>query len=182
MDDDGSGWNEVLVGGWSDEVRRAVVDLVGGLTVGWRGPLVRTLSDEIGADRGWTETLHRVVLDAIGQVTGADLEALGSQAAWACYEDAWSALQQVWGDGGDLATVPLGQELAVTELLAELPPAVAAAAGADVRGPRADPLWVAGRLRIDVDALHRALTRGGMAGADEVRVETVLDRVAGRRR
>ncbi len=168
--------------GWSDEVRSAVVDLVGELTVGWRGPLVRTLAAEVGADRGWTETLHRLVLDAIGQVTGADLDELGSQAAWACYEDVWHALQRAWGDGGELATVPLGQEPAVTRLLGELPPRIAAAAGADVRGPAADPLWVAGRLRLDAEGLRRALERGGLSGADHLRVETVLERVAGRRR
>jgi hypothetical protein len=181
VDDDGTGWNDVLVGGWTEEVRDAAVARVGELTAGWRGPLVRTLADEDGVDERWTETLHRVVVLAIADVTGADLDELGSQAAWACYEDVWSELVDTWAGGGDLATVPIGQEPAVTTLLGGLPAAVAAAAGADVRGAASDPLWVAGRLRVDVDALEELLATGQLSGADELRVETLLAHVRGAR-
>ncbi|MEX1178116.1 MAG: hypothetical protein WEB09_06615 [Nitriliruptor sp.] len=182
MDDDGTGWDSVLVGDWSSEVRDRVVALVESLTVGWRGPLVRVLAEDPLADDAWTEGLHRSVVAAIAEITGANLDELGSQAAWACYEEVWTVLQARWAEGGDLARVPLGQEPAVVRLLGELPAAVAAAAGADVRGTTADPLWLGGRLRIDVLALRRMLDGGGLAGADELRVENVLDRVAGRRR
>jgi hypothetical protein len=179
VDDDGTGWNEVLVGGWSDAVRDAVVARVERLTVGWRGPLVRTLADEEGVDGDWTEALHRTVLHAITAETGADLDDLGSQAAWACYDDVWAALAGRWGDGGELAIVPLGAEPVVSSLVAGLPPEAAAAAGADVRGPIPDPLWVRGRLRVDVEGLQDVLARGGLDPAAELRVETLLGHLAG---
>jgi hypothetical protein len=178
VDDDGTGWNEVLVGGWSDAVRRAVVRRVERLAVGWRGPLVRTLADEDGVDGAWTETLHRTVLHAIAEETGADLDELGSQAAWACYDEVWAALAERWGDGGELAVVPLGAEPLVSSLIAGLPPEAAAAAGADVRGTTPDPLWVRGRLRVDVEGLRDLLARGGSDPAVELRVETLLQRLA----
>jgi hypothetical protein len=178
VDDDGTGWHEVLVGGWNDEVRRAVVACVERLTVGWRGPLVRTLADEDGVDGDWTEALHRTVLHAITVETGADLDELGSHAAWACYEEVWDALTRRWGEGGDLAVVPLGREPLVTSLIAGLPPGAAAAAGADVRGATPDPLWVAGRLRVDVEGLRDLLARGGLDPATELRVETLLGHIS----
>lgn len=177
MDDDGTGWNEVLVGGWSEEVRLAVVRRVEELTVGWRGPLVRTLADEEGVDGTWTETLHRTVLHAITAETGADLDELGSQAAWACYDEVWAALAERWGDGGGLRVVPLGVEPLVSSLIAGLPPEAAAAAGADLRGGTPDPLWVHGRLRVDVEGLRDLLGRGGLDPAVELRVETLLQRL-----
>lgn len=182
MDDDGTGWNEVLVGAWTDAVRTAVVRRVERMTIGWRGPLVRTLRDPEGAPAPWTEALHRAVVAAIAEETGADLDELGSHAAWACYEEVWQELAGRWEAGGDLATVPLGQEPPVVALIAGLAPVAAEAAGADVRGPVPDPLWVAGRLRVDVDGLRLVLAGGTLPGADEVRIEALLDRLAGRRR
>jgi hypothetical protein len=182
VDDDGTGWNEVLVGGWTPEVRDAVVERVTRLTVGWRGPLLRALGDPEGAPAAWTETLHQVVVRAIAEETGADLDELGSHAAWACYEEVWQGLVTRWADGGDLATVPLGAEPDVVRLIAGLPPMAAEAAGADVTGQVPDPLWLAGRLRVDVEGLRSLLDRRVLTGADEVRIETLLERVDGRRR
>lgn len=182
MDDDGTGWNEVLVGGWTEEVRDDVVRRVEQRTVGWRGPLIRCLADPETAPAAWTEMLHQVVIAAIAEETGADLDELGSHAAWACYEEVWQQLVEEWGDGGALATVPLGQEPAVVSLLSGLPPMAAEAAGADVSGAVPDPLWIAGRLRVDVDGLRLLLERRVLPGADEVRIEALLDHVEGRRR
>jgi hypothetical protein len=181
VDDDGTGWHEVLVGGWSEEVRDAAVRRVEGMTLGWRGPLVRVLAAPDDAPGIWTEALHRAVIAAIAAETGADLDELGSHAAWACYEEVWQALTGRWEDGGELVTVPLGREAPVAAAIAALPPVAAEAAGADVTGPRPDPLWLAGRLRVDVDGLRALLARGDLPSPVEVQVEVLLDRIAGRR-
>ncbi len=181
MDDDGTGWNEVLLTTWSDEVRSTVVERVEHLTTGWRGPLVRTLRDTDAVPSAWIEALHATVVAAIAEVTGADLDELGSHAAWNCYEEVWQALTRRWADGGTLAVVPLGREPAVTTLLTTLPPEAAAAAGADTSAASPDPLWSAGRLRIDVEGLQLLLSRGVLNGADEIRIELLLRNVAGHR-
>jgi hypothetical protein len=176
VDDDGTGWHEVLVGGWTDEVRDAVVRRVEVLTVGWRGPLIRVLTDPEGAPGVWTEALHRTVIAAIADETGADLDELGSHAAWACYEEVWQTLGSRWEDGGDLHTVPLGREPMVVTAIAALPAAAAASLGADVSGPVPDPLWVAGRLRVDVAGARALLASGVLPAATEIQLETLLDR------
>lgn len=153
--DDESGWNELLIGGWSAGVRDAVVARVEAATAGRHGQLVRTLSDPDAARYAWTEALHEAVVAGIRDETGADLDALGSQAAWACYEQVWDRLRTRWGRGGRLARVPLGAEPAVVALLHELPSTAAEAAGADVAVHPPDPLWLHGRLLIDLDGLVR---------------------------
>lgn len=160
MDDD-SGWNDVLVGGWHAGVRDAVVVRVERQTLGRHGQLVRTLRDPDEARYAWVEILHRDVLDAIRAETGADLDALGSQAAWACYEQVWDRLRTRWGRGGRLTRVPLGREPSVVTLLQQLPTATAEAAGADVSGPVPDPLWVDGRLLVDVHGLRAHVQAAG---------------------
>ncbi|GGI07209.1 hypothetical protein [Egicoccus halophilus] len=152
MDDD-SGWNDLLVGGWHAGVRDAVVVRVERASVGHHGELVRTLSDPDGARYAWVESLHRRVLGAIRAETGADLDELGSQAAWACYEDVWERLRVRWGRGGRLARVPLGGEPDVVRLLHSLPPSAAEAAGADISCEPPDPLWLHGRLLVDLEGL-----------------------------
>jgi hypothetical protein len=109
VDDDGTGWNEVLVAGWSPAVRTAVVARVEVLTASHRGVLVRALRDPEDARSAWTEAAHRAVLAAIRDETGADLEELGSQAAWECYEQVWDALVARWRDGGSLAVAARGR-------------------------------------------------------------------------
>jgi hypothetical protein len=153
VDDDGTGWNEMLVGGWTAEVRDAVVARVERASVGRRGRLVRILADPDGVPAAWVEELHRLVLAAIAAETGADLDALGSQAAWACYDHVWAELEERWADGGSLREVPLGGEPAVVRLLRNLPADVAASAGAEVRGSGPDPLWLRGRLLVDIEGL-----------------------------
>lgn len=181
MDDDGTGWNEVLVGGWTPAVRDAIVGRVEARTTGWRGPLVRVLTDPERAPAPWTEALHRAVILAIAEETGADLDDLGSHAAWACYEEVWDALVSRWTDGGTLYTVPLGREAPIAAAISALPPVVAEAAGADTRGPRPDPLWLAGRLRVDVAGLRTLLAQGDLPAAVEVELEVLLERLTGAR-
>ncbi len=153
MDDD-TGWTTWLLAVWSPEVRDAVVGRIVQASVGHRGWMVRVLVDPERARPGWTETLHALVLAAIRDETGADLEVMGSQAAWEAYEQVWDALAEHFADGGPLPCVPLGREPEVTRLLTNLPVQAAAHLGADVTGECPDPLWLAGRLRIDLDGLH----------------------------
>lgn len=177
--DDESGWNDVLVGGWHAGVRDAVVARVEQRTAGRHGQLVRTLCDPDTARFAWVEQLHQHVVAAIRDETGADLDALGSQAAWACYEQVWERLRVRWGRGGRLVRVPLGAEPAVVGLVQRLPVGAAEAAGADVSGPVADPLWVEGRLLIDLAGL-RAWARSHAATPPSVGLVTAIAAACGR--
>lgn len=161
MDDD-TGWTTWLLAVWSSELRDAVVARIEQASIGHRGWVVRALLDSEGARPGWTETLHALVLAAIRDETGADLEVMGSQAAWEAYDQVWDALAKRFADGGPLAQVPLGREPEVTRLMATLPSQAAAHLAADVTGERPDPLWLGGRLRIDLDGLraYRRLDAG----------------------
>lgn len=177
MDDD-TGWNEVLTGVWGPGVRDAVVARVEAATVGARCLLVCTLRDEQATREGWVEQLHHLVVAAIRDETGADLDALGSQAAWASYEDVWDALAVRWRDGGDLATVALRREVAATACLRELQGLLAQAAGMDVGVDPPQPLWLDGRLRVDADGLARVLDDpgpGGLDGVEHLAAERLLE-------
>ncbi len=164
MDDDGTGWNELLLSLWSGATRDAVVTRIEGALRGRRGWLVRVFADPDGVRPELTETVHAVVLAGIRDETGADLDALGSQAAWDCYEQVWAALGDRWADGGSLASVPLTKEPSVDAFVRTLPTEAAVCAGADVLDGRVDPLWLRGRLRVDVDGLRAYLALdGGLA-------------------
>jgi hypothetical protein len=173
--DDETGWNDVLLGLWSEAVRDAVVARIERATVGRRGWLVRVFADPDGCRPDFTETVHALVLAAIRDETGADLDALGSQAAWESYEQVWDALAARWRDGGPLAVVRLGAEPEVARAIAGLPPEAAAHLAADVSGPDPDPLWVAGRLRVDLDGLaaYRRLDGGRLPHAIDAALRTV---------
>ncbi|MEX2549465.1 MAG: hypothetical protein WD638_04500 [Nitriliruptoraceae bacterium] len=159
--DDSSGWNDVLLGLWTDHVRDTVVERIEHASVGRHGWLARVYADPDRVRPGLTETVHQLVLAALRDETGADLEALGSQAAWDCYEQVWDALAVRWRDGGHLATVPLGREPQVVRLLDQLPTEAAVAAAVDVDGSFHDPLWLAGRLRIDAAGVRAYLQLDG---------------------
>lgn len=180
MDDD-SGWNDVLLDLWGQPVRDAVVSHIEASTVGRRGWLVRALADPDGSPPEWTETVHALVLAAIQDETGADLDQLGSQAAWDCYEQVWDALVRRWADGGDLEVAPIGTEPEVSRLIQALPAEAAAHAGADVTGVPPDPLWLGGRLRVDGVGLERylALDAGRVPQEVHTTVVTILARLRG---
>lgn len=178
--DDESGWSDLLLEVWSDELRDQVVARIETIAVGRHGWLVRVFSDPEGVARGLTETVHAIVLAAIRDETGADLEELGSQAAWECYEQVWNLLADRWADGGELAVVPIGREPEVVRLIHRLPLEGAVCAAADVGGAVPDPLWLRGRLRVDVAGLQAYLRLdGGHAPADvHATVTAILDRIA----
>jgi hypothetical protein len=172
--DDDTGWNEVLTGVWSPRVRDAVVARVEAATVGARCLLVCTLREEDTPREGWVEQLHQLVVEAIRAETGADLDELGSQAAWASYEDVWDALTTRWRSGGEMATVPLRQEVAATACLKQLRGVAAQAAGMDVGVDPPEPLWLAGRLRVDADGLLAVVAAGRLDGAELLAAQRLL--------
>jgi hypothetical protein len=160
--DDDSGWNDLLLQLWSEDVRDAVVARIEAATVGRRGWLVRVFAAPDAVRPELTETVHALVLAAIRDETGADLDVLGSQAAWECYEQVWEELAQRWSGGGRTEVVGIGREPEIVRLLAALPGEAAVCAGADVRADgTADPLWLSGRLRVDADGLRAYLRLDG---------------------
>ncbi|MFU8841298.1 MAG: hypothetical protein ACNA8R_11340 [Nitriliruptoraceae bacterium] len=174
--DDTTGWDEVLRASWSDHVRDLVVARIEEATVARRGWLVRVVADPDRVRPALTELVHALVLAAIRDETGADLEELGSQAAWECYEEVWRELERRWVRGGTLATVPLGHEVEVVRALHRLPAEAAVAAGADVTSTGTEPLCTAGRLRLDVEGLlaYRALDGGRLPTAVAADVRLLL--------
>lgn len=175
MSDDETGWNEVLTGVWNPGVRDAVVTRVEDATVGARCLLVCTLRDEGRGREGWVEQLHHLVVEGIRQETGADLDELGSQAAWASYEEVWDTLATRWQHGGDLATVALRREVAASECLTRLHGTAAQAAGMDVGTEPPQPLWLDGRLRVDDRGLRRLLEDPAVDGAERLAAERLLE-------
>jgi hypothetical protein len=176
--DDDSGWDEVLTGVWGPTVRDAVVARVEAATVGARCLLVCTLRDEgVGRD-GWVEQLHHLVVEAIRDETGADLDELGSQAAWTTYEDVWKRLAARWHDGGQMSLVPLRREVEATACLRHLLGLAAQAAGMDVGADPPQPLWLEGRLRVDAEGLRRLLTEADLDGAQRLAAERLLEIVS----
>lgn len=156
--DDESGWNMILVEGWGPLVRAAVVDRVVRSFAGRRGLLVATVLDPDDADAEWVEDVHTAVVAAIAAETGADIEELGSQAAWATYDEVWAALAETARDDRALVPIPehrLGQALA---LLAELPADAADhAGGVRVGDQPALPVLIEGRARVHIDGVFRWL-------------------------
>lgn len=177
MHDDDTGWHEVLLDSWSPRLRAAVVDRIERATVGRRGLLVRALSDPDGARFALTEQVHRLVLAGIRDEVGADLDELGSQAAWACYEEVWDVLAGRWATGGATLPVPTGREELVAELLARLPPTVAECAGADTGTVPVTPLSVGGVMRVDLEGLWACVTVNEGRLSPEVRA--TIDRLIG---
>jgi hypothetical protein len=166
--DDESGWNQILLEVWSPQVRDAVVEHIEQSSVGRHGWLVRVFADPDGVSGPLTETVHAVVLAAIQDETGADLNDLGSQAAWECYEQVWSALEARWSDGGTLAVVPLGAEPSVIAALRRLPDEAAVAAAAELSEHGIQPLWLRGRLLVDGRGLQAYLALDGGQAPTEV--------------
>ncbi len=164
--DDETGWSLILTDGWGPLVLAAVVERVERATVADRALLVRTVTSPDDAPAAWVERVHRLVLDAIREETGADLEALGSQAAWASYEQTWDRLASRWSGGGRLLALRDEDADEVVQILRDLPVAVAAAAGADTSTIPARPLRVGGVLMIDAEGLFAWIATSDDEGPD----------------
>jgi hypothetical protein len=120
--DDETGWNAILVEGWGALVRAAVCDRVADLLDTSRGLLTIAVTTPDDAPAAAVERVHDAVLVAIATETGANLDELGSQAAWATYDDVWAELGRRWDDATVLEFVPAVRADTVLDLLRQLPP------------------------------------------------------------
>lgn len=156
--DDETGWDEVLVQGWGPAVRSAVADAVERMFATRRGLLATTVLDPEDASADWVEAVHEAVVAGIRIETGADIEELGSQAAWATYDEVWVDLARRAKADAALVTVPEPRVGQVLALLAELPlDAVHHAGGVLWPDGPAAPVVVDGSPRIHVDGVFRWL-------------------------
>jgi hypothetical protein len=156
MDDD-SGWHDILVDGWGPSVLAAVCDRVDDAFATARGALVTTVLDPDTAPPVCTQHVHTAVVEAIRAETGADLEQLGSQAAWATYDQAWVELARRWRSVPGLVVIDGARAGPAAHLLRTLPFDAAVHAGGVPGAPTVAPLMVDGRVYVDVDGLFRWL-------------------------
>ncbi len=163
MDDDAT-WALILTEEWGELSLDAVVTRAENAMRGDRARLVRTVLDPDHAPPAWVEAVHDIVLMAIHVETGANLEELGSQAAWAVYEQAWDGLKARWSDGGRLLPLAPSTTTAATAIMARLPVEVARAAGADTSTIPATPLALHGVLLLDAEGLFAWIATGADAG------------------
>lgn len=166
--DDESGWNAILVEGWGDLVRAAVCDRVEDAMATARGVLAVAVAMPDDAPPDAVERVHDQILAAIAAETGADLDELGSQAAWATYDDVWAELGRRWTDGGGMERVAPAAAPEVRRLLAGLPRAAIEHAGAVVDGIEVRMLETPDGPCLDVDGVFRWLA-GDDAEDDELR-------------
>lgn len=173
--DEENDWSLILTDGWGPLVLDAVVRRVEADLLGERARLVRAVIDPDHASADDIEHVHERILAAIEVETGADLEQLGSQSSWACYEQTWAHLAQRWSDGGRLVTISPEHTATVHAIMARLPVAIARAAGADVSGIPAVPAMIDGVLHLDAEGLfHWIATSGEAHGPDRVDVDLLL--------
>ena len=165
--DDESGWNEILVDGWGPLVRAAVCDRVEDAFSTSRGVLAVAAGDPDGAPAQATERVHETIVAAIAIETGADLHELGSQAAWATYDDVWGELGRRATDGGRFEVVDDAVVETVRTLLLTLPLSLVEHAGA-VLGDDGRVMLVRrdGVTLLDVEGVHRWLALDDEADED----------------
>lgn len=156
--DDETGWNEILVEGWGPLVRAAVCHRVVDVFRTRLGLLAATAATPDDAPADWVEDVHVAVVQGIRTETGADIEELGSQAAWATYDEVWQVLPRAVAAVEDLVPVPEARVGQVQALVAELPLDAALLAGAVPwpDGPTL-PVVVDGRPRVNLEGLFRWL-------------------------
>lgn len=157
MDDD-SGWHEILVDGWGPLVRAAVCERVEESFSIRRGVLAVTVTSPDDAPADATEQVHDAVVAAIGRETGADLDALGSQSAWATYDDVWAELGRRAEQVDGFEEIAESAVRPVLLALAALPREVVEHAGA-VHGDDGRLLLLrrGGRPMLDVEGVFRWL-------------------------
>ena len=181
--DDDTGWTEILVDGWGPLLCAAVVERVERGMVGRRGVLSRALREEASSPghAACVEEVHARVVEAIRIETGADLDELGSQAAWACYDQVWGRLQHRWEAGGGTVAVAPGVEAEVVTLLRALSPRAAQHAGADVGAMPFAPMVVGARVHVDLEGVFAYLARdsGEVTASDRTLIDRLVFLVRG---
>lgn len=155
--DDESGWNAILVEGWGTLVRAAVCDRVEEALRTARGVLAIAVATPDDAPATAVERVHDEIIAAIGAETGANLDELGSQAAWATYDDVWAELGRRWADGGAMEVVPATVLAEALALLAGLPAAAVEHAGAATDGHRIVLLRTEAGSHLDIEGVFRWL-------------------------
>ena len=155
--DDESGWNEILVEGWGEHVRAAVCDRVADDLAATRGVLSIAVVTPDEAPPTAVERVHGAIVAAIAAETGANLDELGSQAAWATYDDVWAELGRRWDDGGGMELVPEPAVAEVRALLAGLPREAIEQAGAALDGMEVRLLRTEAGTYLDLEGLFRWL-------------------------
>ncbi len=156
--DDESGWHEILVDGWGPLVREAVCDEVERTFRSSRGVLAATVTAPDDAPAHLVERVHGAVLAAIALETGADLDALGSQAAWATYDDVWAELGRRAEELEHFEPVHGASADTLRRVLAAVPPSVVEAAGAYHRDDGSIAFCVRDdHVVLDVEGVHRWL-------------------------
>lgn len=155
--DDESGWHAILVEGWGELVRAAVCDRVDDALATACGVLAIAAVTPDNAPAAAVERVHHAVVTAIAAETGADLDLLGSQSAWATYEDVWAELGRRWADGGRMELLAPSAVDEVLLLLTGLPLAAVEHAGAVRDGDHVQVLRTADGVHLDVEGLFRWL-------------------------
>lgn len=155
--DDESGWNAILVEGWDEPVRAAVCDRVEERMAAARGVLAVAVVTPEDAPVQAVERVHDAVVAAIATETGASLDQLGSQAAWATYDDVWAELGRRWHDGGGMEVVAEPLDAEVLALLAGLPREAIEHAGGVLDGMEVQLLRTATATYLDVEGIFRWL-------------------------
>lgn len=166
--DDESGWDAILVDGWGPLVRKAVCVRVEAALAAARGVLAVAATEPDAAPPAAIERLHDAIVLAIVVETGANLDDLGSQSAWATYDDVWSELGRRWRDDDTMELVPGVVVDHVTSLLRHLPRAAVEQAGAVLDGLDVRLVRAGSDARLDVEGLHRWLATDQTA-TDDVR-------------
>lgn len=155
--DDESGWNAILVEGWGELVRAAVCDRVGDALSTTRGVLAIAVATPDEAPPTAVEQVHDAIVAAIAAETGANLDELGSQAAWATYDDVWAELGRRWSDGGGMEVVPEHAVPEVLALLAGLPRDAIEQGGAALDGMEVRLLRTDAGAYLDLEGIFRWL-------------------------
>lgn len=166
--DDESGWNAILVEGWGEHVRAAVCERVEDTMAQARGVLAVAVAMPDEAPPAAVERVHDAIVASIATETGANLDELGSQAAWATYDDVWAELGRRWASGRDMELVGDSVADEVRRLLALLPRDAIELAGGVVDGLEVRMLQTPAGPCLDVDGLFRWLA-GDDAEDDELR-------------
>ena len=179
--DDESGWNAILVEGWGELVRAAVCDRVEDAMRDARGVLAVAVAMPEDAPAAAVERVHDAVVAAIATETGADLDELGSQAAWATYDDVWAELGRRWADGNGMERLAPELEQEVLQLLAGLPRPAIEHAGGVVDGLEVRVLRTERGPCLDVEGIFRWLA-GEEADDDVLRARARSVVAAARRR
>lgn len=144
---------ELLRSTWSPMVEGAVADRVD--RPGNRGHVVRGILPD--ASQAATDFLFEEIADALAHETGVDIDYARTETAYRAIDDVMALLTHRWRTGGSLSRVGEDEAAAATQALRRLEMKAAEWAGCDVSQQPYEPLYLNGRLLVDVSGLCRYL-------------------------